>query len=379
MAITALAEALDELVAADPACLADAESVEELQRQLSRLEAVVARATSAFDERGDWAADGARNAVAWVATRCRIPKSHARRRLRLGRRVASLPLCQQAWLNGEVSGSHVELITAVSREATAEALERDQALLVGHARTLRFDLFARALRYWASLADPDGVEVDHDASRARRDVYLESSFQGMWLGRITLDPVAGAIVAGELERLELAHFDADRAEAAERLGRDPGPYELARTPGQRRADALVEMATRSRTAPADGQRPVPLFSVFVGYETLHGRICELAQGMAVSPGSLVPWIERAEIERAVFRPVGRVEVSAKARLFTGATRRAIELRDRECTHPYCDRPAYRCEADHILPYSLGGPTTQENGRLLCGYHNRLRNARPPPD
>lgn len=28
----------------------------------------------------------------------------------------------------------------------------------------------------------------------------------------------------------------------------------------------------------------------------------------------------------------------------------------------------------------GGLTTQENGRLLCGYHNRLRNEepRPPP-
>ncbi len=42
--------------------------------------------------------------------------------------------------------------------------------------------------------------------------------------------------------------------------------ELARTSGQRRADALVEMATRSRTAPAEGIRPAPLFSVFVSYE-----------------------------------------------------------------------------------------------------------------
>ena len=139
------------------------------------------------------------------------------------------------------------------------------------------------------------------------------------------------------------------------------------------------MATRSATVPADGRRPVPLFSVFVGYDTLHGRICELAQGMALTPGSLVPWLEEAQVERAVFRPVGRVEIGASARLFTGATRRAIELRDRRCTHPYCDRPAYACEVDHIVPYALGGPTTQENGRLLCGFHNRLRNARPPPE
>jgi hypothetical protein len=45
----------------------------------------------------------------------------------------------------------------------------------------------------------------------------------------------------------------------------------------------------------------------------------------------------------------------------------------------CDEPAERCQADHIIPYSLDGLTVQENGRLLCGFHNRLRNQRPPPD
>ncbi len=80
----------------------------------------------------------------------------------------------------------------------------------------------------------------------------------------------------------------------------------------------------------------------------------------------------------MFKPDRRVEVSATARLFTGATRRAIELRDRECTHPYCDRPACDCEVDHILPHAAGGLTVQENGRVLCAFHNRLRNQRPPP-
>ncbi|HEV3263933.1 MAG TPA: HNH endonuclease signature motif containing protein, partial [Acidimicrobiales bacterium] len=100
--------------------------------------------------------------------------------------------------------------------------------------------------------------------------------------------------------------------------------------------------------------------------------------MALTPGSLVPWIDRADFERAVFEPPDRVQVSATARLFTGATRRGIQLRDRECTHPYCDRPAVDCQVDHIQPFGQDGPTTFENGRLLCGFHNRLRNQRPPP-
>jgi hypothetical protein len=119
--------------------------------------------------------------------------------------------------------------------------------------------------------------------------------------------------------------------------------------------------------------------VLVGYETLHGRVCELADRMVVTPGSLLGWLDSAYIERAVFGLDGRVEVSATARLFTGATRRAVEIRDRGCVHPYCDRSTLHCEIDHIIPYAHGGPTTQENGRVLCGYHNRLRNQRPPPE
>jgi Domain of unknown function (DUF222)/HNH endonuclease len=379
MGLSDLADAVDAVAAMDPRELAGAPSIEELHRQVERLEAVLTRASAAFDASGDWAGDGARNAAAWISTRCRLPKAQVRRRLRIGRRLTELPACARAWLSGEISGAHAGVITGLAHGSVADLLRRDEQLLIRHATTLRFDQFCRALSYWRSLADPDGAEEDHAARRARRDVYLEASFQGMWFGKITLDPVAGAIVAGELERLELAEFDADRAEAFERLGHDPSPGDLLRTPGQRRADALVQMATRSRTAPADGRRPVPLFSVFVGYETLHGRICELAQGMAVAPGALVPWLEEADVERAVFNPARRIEIGATARLFTGATRRAILLRDRECCHPYCDRPGHACQVDHVVPYAVGGETTQENGRLLCPFHNRLRNARPPPD
>ena len=132
------------------------------------------------------------------------------------------------------------------------------------------------------------------------------------------------------------------------------------------------MATRSRSAPADGLKPAPLFTVLVGYETLHGRICELENGTVLAPASLLPWLEAAYFERAIFSLGTRVDVWVRARLFSGGTRRALEVRDRMCTHPYCYEPAANCQGDHIEPYAEGGETTQENGRLLCGFHNRLR-------
>jgi hypothetical protein len=70
------------------------------------------------------------------------------------------------------------------------------------------------------------------------------------------------------------------------------------------------------------------------------------------------------------------DVGVRRRLFEGATRRAIEVRDRECFHPLCEEPVDRCQADHVLPYADGGSTVQDNGRLACGPHNRLRDRRP---
>lgn len=373
-----LTDAIDRLVEIDPAGFSDCESIEALYRERARLESFVTSATAAFDASGSFVPDGARNAAAWLSARCHLPRAESRRQVRRGRELRHLDKCASAFTTGEIGTAQVDAIVALHRDCTAKALERDEEMLVEQAKKLRYSSFTRALCYWGQLADPDGAEADDASRRDRREVYLAASFEGLWLGKITLDPIGGSIVATELESLEHELFEADWAAARAELGREPTAGELARSGAQRRADALVEMATRSRTAPANGRRPAPLFSVFVGYETLHGRICELANGMVVSPGSLLAWLDQAYIERAVFAPGGRVEVSATTRLFTGATRRAIELSDRECTHLYCDGSAGPCQVDHILPYADGGLTTQDNGRLLCGFHNRLRNQRPPP-
>ena len=378
MDLGVLSEAIDDLAGSDPATWADGPSIKELHRCRARLDALTTAATASFEAAGEWAFDGAITASAWLSRECRLPRAQARREVRRGRGLCHLPLFAAAWEKGEITASHLDAVLSVRRAATEEALGRDEALLLDQARTLSFEPFTRALAYWEQLADPDGTEDSAEEGRNRRDVYLAQSFQRMWLGKMTLDPVSGAIVADELTRIEQGLFEADWAEAKDRLGREPNLLDLGRTPNQRRADALVEMATRSKTAPAGGRRPAPLFTVLVDYPTLAGRVCELSRSFVITPGSLVPWLDEAIVERAVFTPPGRVEVGTKSRLFMGATRRAIEIRDRDCTHPYCDGSRHDLQVDHIVPYAQGGLTTQENGRILCGEHNRQRNQRPPP-
>jgi hypothetical protein len=186
-------------------------------------------------------------------------------------------------------------------------------------------------------------------------------------------------VANVLERIESELFAAAGAEAKARVGDIVCAPDLARTPAQRRADALVEMARRAEAVPAGSRLPEPLFSVLVGYETFAGPICELADGTVVAPGSLVRWLDQAWVERVVFDGPDRIRnVGTRRRIFTGATRRAVEVRDRECFHELCDTPAEDCQIDHVEPWSAGGLTTDDNGRPACGFHNRARHRRSEP-
>jgi hypothetical protein len=130
------------------------------------------------------------------------------------------------------------------------------------------------------------------------------------------------------------------------------------------------MATRSATAPANGRRPKPLFTVHVGDETAR-HLCELASGTVLHPNQLADHLNSAVYESILFDGPSTVLSVSQQRSFTGTLRRAIEARDRHCQHPTgCDIPAPKCDIDHVVPHTQGGATTQFNGRLQCPTHNR---------
>jgi hypothetical protein len=80
----------------------------------------------------------------------------------------------------------------------------------------------------------------------------------------------------------------------------------------------------------------------------------------------------ARIIPAVLGGAGEIlDLGRARRLFTGALRRALVLRDGGCAFPGCDRPYSWCEAHHIDGWAAGGDTALDNGVLLCGHHHRL--------
>ncbi len=378
--VRSLVAAVDALCAADPSTLADGESLVALQRELERLTAVLTRATATFDAGGSWASDGARSSAAWLTARCGLPRATARRRVRLGRDLRHMAVVEAAWLTGDIGQAQVAQLAEARTEVTAESFARDEEMLVGQARDLPYRHFSRALAYWSQHADPDGAEDAAAAQHQARRLHLSCAFDGAWFLDGVLDPISGEIVSRALKAIEEDFFAADWAEARSRVGEGVCAADLARSPAQRRADALVEMARRAMALPPGARLPEPLFTVLVGYETFAGRMCELANGRVVTPGSLVPWLDEAWAERVVFDGPDRVtNVSVRRRLFTGATRRSVEVRDRECFHPLCDATVDDCQVDHVEPWSVGGLTVDTNGRLACAFHNRLRHQpRPPP-
>jgi hypothetical protein len=70
-------------------------------------------------------------------------------------------------------------------------------------------------------------------------------------------------------------------------------------------------------------------------------------------------------------PSEPLDVGRQRRFHTKAQRLAMGVRDGGCAAVGCDRPSAWCQAHHDLPWSRGGNTDLETGRLLCQRHHTL--------
>jgi len=378
----ALREAVDALVVVDHRSLGDgelADLVVAVDTELGRLTAVHARLAAAVDATKTWTADGSKSCAAWLGRACTRPRVAAGRAVRLGRALRSMPTTDTAWAAGKIGPEHAAELAACWRAAPDEFADYETTL-IGHARTMSFEDFERVCTYWRHLNAPERADTDAAKNRQQRHLFLRTLNDGTLLFQGRLDPVDGAALTTAIQRLERQLFDTDWAQAKTERGDDVRVSDLARTGPQRHADALTELVHQACSTPPGARRPEPLVTVYVDYQTATGRLCELANGTPITPSQLLPLFTQADIERAVFGPRNRViDLGERTRFFTGGLRRAIQLRDRHCQWPGCDTPAEHCHVDHIEPYTDGGPTTQDNGRLLCARHNLQRHQQPLPD
>src|SRR4051812_38930614 len=372
-----LDQAIDTLNAIDLDALSDEELNEcvlGLQDSCSRLAAAQARLLARWDARMVWADDGSKAAGARLARDTETCTRTAYGLLRRARRLSSMPVVADAFRTGALSADVVDLLVRGNVPRRRGRVARDEQMLVWACRGELDETGVReVLAKWAHEADNqlgyNPIEREHDgrAFRAVRTLDGTIDLTG------TLEPVNGTIFTDEHARIEHEMFLADWKQARAEFGEGCGADKLARPPTQRRADALTEMARRSAACTEGARRTRPLVSVLVGYETFKGFLCELADGTPLTRDHFLPVLAEADIERIVFDGPSRViDVGRRERFFTGALRHALEIRDRHCQHDGCTVPAEFSQVDHKVPYGQGGETTEANGQMHCGVHNRRR-------
>lgn len=306
------------------------------------------------------------------------------------RALRHMPVVRRAFEAGELDVDRVDALRKVNTSLVRDLFVRDEQLLVDTAKELPHDDLELFLWRWKETAE-NSLDLKPVERRWRdRCVRVTSRAFGSTSGEFHGPELEGSIFTRELDRIERRLFDDDLAKARAEHGDDVTLDRLTRTRDQRRWDALIEMATRSASLRDDAPRQRPLVTIVMNHPTVPD-ICELAHNLRpVEPDEVRRLFDAHDVDVEVveFDSQGRaVGVSPRRRVFRGRLRRAIEVRDRHCQlHPECRRPADDCDIDHTIEYEDGGLTTQDNGRVACGHHNRgkhldkrRRQGRPPPD
>jgi Domain of unknown function (DUF222) len=278
--LAAVEAAVDALQASDPSQLASTalgDRIVGLEAMHARLAAHQVACVAVFDARGDAQATGARSSQAWLRQRARLSPGEASARVGLARRIKHHAGTAAAFAAGQIRSRHAEVITRTLDEITpaldgVQAVAELEATMVDAARVVDpLRLASRCRRLRDAAAPQLAVSEDWDAFLAR-DLSLSRTIGGMIAIGGMLDPLTGETVLAGLHALAAPAGPADD-----------------RTPGQRRADALGELARRvlalDPTLPAvGGERPQVL--VTVDLPTLQRRADEAAA--ATLPGLTTP-------------------------------------------------------------------------------------------
>lgn len=351
----------------------------ELRKQIDLLQAAEAVALQKWDANKVWTDDGSKSAGHRFSRESWSSIAACKRRVHRAKRLASMPLTSEAFNSGQVSADRVDQLVMLNQSDVEELFARDEHVLIEQARTLDWPRFIKACNYWRVMADEFRKKGLNEKGQELRSLFVSRTLDGAVDIRGLLDPINGEIFFNSLSKIEDEFFHADWKEAQQRLGDDIKISDLLRTPAQRRADALVEMALRAHSYKPGDRKPEPLLSIMVG-ESTFSKICETASGTVLSNGQLIPLLDTTRIERIVFDGPSRVMDVGETRSFRGALSRAIRVRDGSCQDSsVCDVPAAQCELDHDEAWSLGGKTIEANGKCLCGFHNRKKGAKPRPE
>lgn len=247
--------------------------------------------------------------------------------------------------------SHLSM--AHAREVVAQIVEDAPLLTTGQ--------LASRIRRLSIETDPDAASQQYEQAVSERRISTQPTEAGTCnLYAMDLPPHR---VAAATHRIN---------EMARSL-RNPGE---SRTMDQLRADVFLDLL-EGTTSAAHGAGVIDLH---VDLDTLT-RLSE-SPGDLAGYGPVIADIARQVTARqsdsewrfTVADPdTGEVlHAGTTRRRPTAPQRRDIEARDRTCVFPGCRMPAARCDMDHRVPWSEGGPTSDDNLAPLCRHDHVIK-------
>jgi hypothetical protein len=318
--------------------------------------------------------------------------------LRLAQWLTQFPALEAAFRAGKITRRHVEAVRAIDNARTAKALRQHDAVLAEAGASCSWAGFGEVCQRIVVYADPDGLLRDE---RVRcRGVSITTNHDGTVTGSFCLEPISGAAIRNALEReaARLADCDEDASH----------PEAMIRNHKQRLADAMGNLITKGALRPS-GTAGSPLVHVVVGQKVLEDAIrraagdtvddhgqplgdlgidpadpaqrCGLVDGTPLHPSTVVGLLSIAVLRRIVLGTKGEVlDLGRATRLFPRHLKDALLAAGRgRCGTVGCDAPPAWLQADHVVPWSRGGPTNTTNGQIRCAACNRAKRDRLPDD
>src|SRR5262245_4473307 len=363
-------DCLDRIHADGPELLSTDSLRQDIQwfaAQQRALEAISARWLAELDRRERQApTDPLNSCVAWLQDTLHLTNSAAYGQVRAARSLDQLPRTAAAFRRGELSAQHVGVLCQAMDQAARTTLpesEVETALLEaarGMAPRQLLDHW-RQLRYQADQAA--GLEAEEEARR-RRWLTLRQTWSGSFRIEGELDPEGGSILKTAIQALVPPP--------------SRRPPEDDRTPDQRRADAVVELA-RHRLDAGDlpergGEKPHLMLVADLATLRLEpgSRLAELDWGPLVTGETARRIGCDASVTPVLVGAAGEIlHVGRRSRTVPAGTRRALNLRDRHCQWAGCRMPAERCVAHHHRHWADDGDHRLSNLSLWCDRHHSL--------
>lgn len=343
---------------------------------------------------------GRRSVVGWLAQTGRTSPSAAGAALRVSSALRDLPLVADAVLDGVLTPEQAAVLARLVGKIPVEALHDCQPQLVEVAAGRNPVELEQWVRHLVATHAEPVFERDLEAGRRRRFLQTSREADGCLRGRFVLAPEQAEAVLTALEPL------------ARVAGRED-----TRSIGQRRADALAELAEQvlghGDLPVSGGQRPQVSYVLPADWAAARqaeaicrdcGPRCEAhavrrAPSLAATVTGSLPGLAGlpaehacavgawtgpqsrghveallcdARITRVLLDSIGQVAgLESLTDDVTPRQRRALAARDLGCAAHGCTRPPALCDAHHLVRRADGGAHTLDNLVLLCRRHHVL--------